>query len=151
MASLRRSGEHAEVSRGGHTREYETTLGVGVINFNRLSIHCVYARETIKPHCLTKHFRTYMSPGLVALGPGKFSVSGVATMRLIGSCSWAIAKAEATTVAAPPVWKVNEKTGWVQRALHTHVSAHQLHPLGQIRWLNGIGDWRIGYTQLLQA
>ena len=48
-----------------------------------------------------------MSPGLVALGPGKFSVRGVATIKLIGSWSWAIAKAEATTVAAPPVWKVN--------------------------------------------
>ena len=48
-----------------------------------------------------------MSPGLVALGPGKFSVSGVATIRLIGSWSWAIAKAEATTVAAPPILEVN--------------------------------------------
>jgi len=50
-----------------------------------------------------------MSPGLVALGPGKFSVSGVATIKLIGSWSRAIAKAEATTAAAPPVWEVNGK------------------------------------------
>ena len=50
-----------------------------------------------------------MSPGLVALGPGRFSVSGVTTIRLIGSWSWAIAKAEATTVAAPPGWDVNGK------------------------------------------
>ena len=30
--------------------------------------------------------RTYVSPGLFAVGPGRFSVSGVRTMRLILSC-----------------------------------------------------------------
>jgi len=63
---------------------------------------------------------TYTSPGLFALGPGRFSQSGVTATALIltrikgehvqhvcsrdthGSWSFAIANIEATTVAAPP-------------------------------------------------
>ena len=64
----------------------------------------------------------HMSPGLLALGPGIFSVRGVTTTRLTleiqkpdisanvdnkdvfthGSFSWAMAKADETTAAAPP-------------------------------------------------
>ena len=57
------------------------------------------------------YFKTHTSPGLVALGPGKFSASGVATIRLIGSWSCAAAQAVATTAAAPPIlgdqWELN--------------------------------------------
>ena len=107
MASWRRSGGHTDVSGERRTGEYETALGIRVINLDRLAVHCVYARWTVSPHHFPEYFGTYTSPGLVAFGPGKFSVRGVATIRLIGSWSWAIAKAEATTVAAPPVRGVN--------------------------------------------
>jgi hypothetical protein len=76
-----------------------------------------------------------MSPGFVALGPGKFSVRGVATIKLIGRWNLAIASAEATTVAAPPVLEVNGKElnpGQSNGLLHTHVSTHQFHPLAEI-------------------
>ena len=71
---------------------------------------------------MSRSERTYTSPGLFAVGPGRFSVSGVRTTRLMlhgqasamystanagisltdGTLSFAIASAVAVTVAAPP-------------------------------------------------
>ena len=67
-------------------------------------------------------WNTYVSPGLLAVGPGRFSVSGVRTTILIleavmskrvgacfgrhdthGTLSLAMASTAADTVAAPPV------------------------------------------------
>jgi len=85
MASWRRSAGHTGVYQEVRTGEHETALSIRIINLNRLAVHCIYAKDTVSHRPLPTHFQTYTSPGLVALGPGKFSVRGVATTRLIGS------------------------------------------------------------------
>ena len=86
MASVNgpQSGNEDKLDRYRHTSKDKPTLGVSVVDFDRLAVHGVDTGILhVRTSSLVTRSNAYISPGLVALGPGMFSVNGVTTIKLI--------------------------------------------------------------------
>jgi hypothetical protein len=80
---LRLGGGRVAATKKNLTGQYQATFGISIIDLDRLPVHRI---DTANANISSRTWRscriTYMSPGLLALGPGIFSVRGVMVTKL---------------------------------------------------------------------